>query len=83
MSVPLLSAAETAWIGERALALGLDACGVATAEKFPELRQYPEWLGRGYAGQMKYLQADLAHIQERLIRWNELVQEVIQRYQQY
>ena len=56
MSAPLLSAAETAWIGERALALGLDACGVAPAEKFPELTRYPEWLGRGYAGQMKYLQ---------------------------
>lgn len=35
------------------------------------------------AWQMKYLQADPARIQQRLARWNELVQEVIQRFQQY
>jgi hypothetical protein len=33
--------------------------------------------------QMKYFQADPARMQERMARWNELVQEVIQRYQQY
>jgi hypothetical protein len=32
--------------------------------------------------QMKYLQADPAHISERLARWNDLT-HVIQRYQQY
>jgi hypothetical protein len=35
------------------------------------------------AWQMKYIQADPTRIVERLARWNELVQEVIQRYQQY
>lgn len=35
------------------------------------------------AWQMKYLQADPALTQQRLTRWNELVQEVIQRFQQY
>jgi len=46
----LLPAAETAWISERARALGFDACGVAPAEKFPELEHFSDWLDRGYAG---------------------------------
>ena len=33
--------------------------------------------------QMKYLQLDPTHIQERLSRWNQLVSNVIQRFQQY
>jgi epoxyqueuosine reductase len=56
MGHSLLPTAETAWVSERALALGFDACGVATAEKFPELSHYSEWLRRGYAGGMKYLE---------------------------
>jgi len=52
----LLPAAETAWISERARALGFDACGIAPAEKFPELEHFSEWLDRGYAGEMKYLE---------------------------
>ena len=35
------------------------------------------------AWQMKYVQGDAAQIQERLLRWNALTQEVIQRFQQY
>jgi hypothetical protein len=35
------------------------------------------------AWQMKYLQADPALTQQRLTRWHELTQEVIQRFQQY
>ncbi|HEY6387416.1 MAG TPA: tRNA epoxyqueuosine(34) reductase QueG [Candidatus Acidoferrum sp.] len=46
---------DTAWIVERASALGFDLCGVVRAEKFPELDLAPEWLARGYAGEMKYL----------------------------
>jgi epoxyqueuosine reductase len=49
------SASETAWIKERAKALGFDLCGVAPATKFPELAQTEAWLARGYAGEMKYL----------------------------
>jgi epoxyqueuosine reductase len=52
----LLPAAETAWVSERARALGFDACGVVPAEKFPELGNYSEWIKRGYAGEMKYLE---------------------------
>src|SRR2546426_5009832 len=55
MGDPLLPAAESAWVSERARALGFDACGVAPAEKFPELSRYSEWIERGYAGEMNYL----------------------------
>jgi epoxyqueuosine reductase len=46
---------DSAWIAERAKALGLDLCGVVRAEKFAELEQFGEWLERGYAGEMRYL----------------------------
>jgi epoxyqueuosine reductase len=49
------SPSETAWIVDRAIALGFDLCGVVRAEKFPELDLAKEWLARGYAGEMKYL----------------------------
>jgi len=47
--------ADTVWIVDRAKELGFDLCGVVRAEKFPELERMPEWLARGYAGEMKYL----------------------------
>ena len=56
MKDSLLPAVETAWISERARALGFDGCGVAPAEKFPELGHFSDWLDRGYAGAMKYLE---------------------------
>jgi epoxyqueuosine reductase len=49
------ASSDTAWIDERAKALGFDLCGVVRASKFPELAQTEEWLARGYAGEMKYL----------------------------
>jgi epoxyqueuosine reductase len=48
-------ASETGWITERARAIGFDLCGVAAAGRFPELERLPEWLGRGYEGEMAYL----------------------------
>jgi epoxyqueuosine reductase len=45
----------TAFVVERARAIGFDLCGVARAEDFPELDRLPEWLARGYAGEMNYL----------------------------
>lgn len=51
----LLKPDDTQWISERAKRLGFELCGVAPAEKFPELERFPEWLERGYAGDMKYL----------------------------
>ena len=51
----MINASDTNWIGERARQLGFAMCGVVRAEKFPELARNEEWLGRGYAGKMKYL----------------------------
>src|SRR5208283_4550823 len=50
------NSADTIWLSERAHALGFDLCGVMRPESFPELLQFEEWLGRGYAGEMKYLE---------------------------
>src|SRR5260221_8204237 len=47
--------ADTVWIVDQAKSLGLDLAGVVRAEKFPELARTPEWLARGYAGEMRYL----------------------------
>jgi epoxyqueuosine reductase len=47
--------ADTLWIVDQAKSLGFDLCGVVRAEKFPELARMPEWLARGYAGEMTYL----------------------------
>ena len=48
---------RTRWVVERAGALGFDLCGVAPVEAFDELGHLPEWLARGYAGEMRYLQS--------------------------
>ena len=59
-------AERSLWICERACALGFDLCGVAPAALAGatgnameaargELARFPEWLARGYAGEMKYL----------------------------
>ncbi len=47
---------DTAWIVQRARELGFALCGVARLEKFPEHEQFREWLSRGYAGEMAYLE---------------------------
>ena len=49
------SGSETAWIEARARTEGFGLCGVVRPENFPELSRMPEWLDRGYAGEMKYL----------------------------
>ena len=49
-------AAASAWVCERAAALGFELCGVTPATVYPELERFPEWLARGYAGEMKYLE---------------------------
>jgi len=54
----MLAAENTAWICGRARAAGFDLCGVAPLAPdaaFPELARLPEWLARGYAGEMRYL----------------------------
>ena len=63
---PMLSAERTRWICERARAEGFDLCGVAPvnvrgasanhpAPGSEELSRLPDWLARGYAGEMNYL----------------------------
>jgi epoxyqueuosine reductase len=65
------AAERTQWICEQARAIGFDLCGVTTIatapatpasapqssfdETFEELAHLPEWLARGYAGEMNYL----------------------------
>jgi epoxyqueuosine reductase len=51
----MMALADTLWIVDQAKSLGFDLCGVVRAEQFPELKRMPEWLARGYAGEMKYL----------------------------
>jgi epoxyqueuosine reductase len=50
--IELLTSAS---IKAKALDLGFDLCGIAPAEKFPELAFLREWIDRGYAGEMAYL----------------------------
>jgi epoxyqueuosine reductase len=55
-------AERTAWVVRRARTIGFDLCGVTTvpsdgdAAAWPELARLPEWLARGYAGEMRYLE---------------------------
>ena len=42
-------------IKARAAELGFDLCGIAPAAPHRELEFFPEWLSRGYAGEMHYL----------------------------
>jgi epoxyqueuosine reductase len=47
---------RTDWVVDQARALGFDLCGVAPVEDFSELERLPEWLGREYSGEMRYLE---------------------------
>lgn len=47
---------SVAAIKARARELGFDLCGVAPAADLPELSRLREWLDRGYAGEMVYLE---------------------------
>jgi epoxyqueuosine reductase len=46
---------RTRWIVEQARTLGFDLCGVTPADALEGLDHLPEWLDRGYAGEMEYL----------------------------
>lgn len=52
----MCSLEDTHWIVARARELGFDLAGIAPASQFPELSRLPEWLARGYAGEMHYLE---------------------------
>jgi epoxyqueuosine reductase len=51
----MTNAASAARTIELARASGFDLCGIAPAAEFPELAHLDEWLGRGHAGEMRYL----------------------------
>ena len=51
----MLPSQRTRWIISRARELGFDLCGVAAPAALAELEHVPEWLERGYDGEMKYL----------------------------
>ena len=59
---------SSASIKEKARELGFDVCGIAPAGSFAELSFFREWLDRGYAGDMAYLErtaatrADVRHV---------------------
>lgn len=48
-------------IKQRAAGLGFDVCGITPARAFSELSFLSEWLARGYAGEMDYLEKS-AHV---------------------
>ena len=47
---------STLAIKQRARELGFDLCGIAPATQFPELNFLSEWIARGYAGEMDYME---------------------------
>ena len=48
-------------IKDHARSLGFDLCGISPAAALPELAHLPDWLARGYAGEMIYLHRS-AHV---------------------
>jgi epoxyqueuosine reductase len=59
---------SSAAIKQHAAGLGFDLCGIAAATDYPELTCLNEWLARGYAGEMTYMEksahtrADIRHL---------------------
>ena len=47
-------------VKRQAEALGFDLCGIAPAADLPELAFLPEWLARGYAAEMRYMESSAA-----------------------
>ena len=48
--------ADTIWLEAQAKEIGFDLCGVVGAEHFAELARSEQWLAKGFAGEMKYLE---------------------------
>lgn len=45
-------------IKEKALEIGFDLAGISPAGSFPENQFYKEWLAKGFAGEMKYMERE-------------------------
>ena len=52
----VVATVASADIKRQAAAAGFDLCGIAPADDHVELRFFRDWLERGYAGEMQYLQ---------------------------
>ena len=63
-------------IKDQARELGFDLCGIAPAEAFPELEFLPEWIARGYAGEMEYMEKS-AHTRADIRRFLPTARSVI------
>ena len=48
---------QSATIRQIALNTGFDLAGIAAVADFPELARFPEWIEKGHAGEMKYLES--------------------------
>lgn len=46
------------FIKEKALEIGFDLVGISPVDSFPENQFYREWLSRGFAGEMKYIEKE-------------------------
>jgi epoxyqueuosine reductase len=46
-------------VKRRALEVGFDLCGIATADRAPRLARLKDWIDAGYAGDMGYLEASV------------------------
>jgi epoxyqueuosine reductase len=65
--VSVNAAERTSWIVEQARGMGFDLCGVAPAGAFEELSRLPEWLDRGYGGEMNYLRDERRNDPARVV----------------
>lgn len=54
MAPPLQIAA---FVKEAAITAGFDVCGISPVRDFRELAHFPEWIAKGRAGEMKYMEA--------------------------
>lgn len=45
-------------IKEKALEIGFDPVGISPVDSFPENQFYKEWLARGFAGEMRYMEKE-------------------------
>jgi epoxyqueuosine reductase len=45
-------------IKEKALEIGFDLVGISPVDSFPENQFYKEWLARGFAGEMRYMEKE-------------------------
>ena len=67
---------SSAAIKQHAAELGFDVCGIAPATAFPELEFLSEWIARGYAGEMDYMEKS-AHVRADIRRFLPSARSVI------